>query len=330
MSFALLASVFGARNWSDESTMPMATWGTASGYSAAPDTASPSPDDPGAASPPQADGSPPTPAAYPGESERGRLRHVATGLCLDIRGDRVVAGAGTRLAVCSSAGTQQWSYEYDGLLRSLVDPSLCLDSHAGDGNVVLSGCVGSHADDVRYDITYQGELLPRWREELAVAPVSLRAGADVVVKTRSGASEEIWTFVSRSSAPDDSAGNGDRQDSDKDVKGEESGPQQKEKGQGGPGGAQQGPEPDAGDGTSGSGGVSHARARSHLRPAVRDPVRHGRRSRGVRARSGGGPATAAAGRGGAGRRLGGTRGWLDHGGRQCAHAQMIDTSHCRP
>jgi hypothetical protein len=254
MSFALLASVLGARNWSDESTMPMATWGAASGYSAAPDTASPSPGDPGSASPPQADGSPPTPAAYPGVSERGRLRHVATGLCLDIRGDRVVAGAGTRLAVCSSAGTQQWSYEYDGLLRSLVDPSLCLDSHAGEGNVVLSGCVGSHADDVRYDITYQGELLPRWREELAVAPVSPRAGADVVVKTRSGAPEEIWTFVSRSSAPDDSAGNGDRPDSDKDVKGEESGPQQKEKGQGGPGGTEQGPKPDAGDGTSGSGG----------------------------------------------------------------------------
>ncbi|WP_371658541.1 ricin-type beta-trefoil lectin domain protein [Streptomyces sp. NBC_00280] len=255
MSFALLASVLGARNWTGESAMPTATWGMASGYSAAPGTDSPSPDDHGSASQPQADGSPPaTPAAYPGASERGRLRHVTTNLCLDIQGDRVVAGAGTRLAACSSAETQQWSYEYDGLLRSLADPSLCLDSHAGDGNVVLSGCVGSHADDVRYDITFQGELLPRWREELAVAPVSLRAGADVVVKTRSGTAEEIWTFVSKSSAPDDSAGKGDRQDSDKDTKGEESGPQQKEKGKGGPEGTQQGPGPDAGDGTPGAGG----------------------------------------------------------------------------
>ncbi|NEC90236.1 RICIN domain-containing protein [Streptomyces sp. SID12501] len=250
MSFALLASVLGARNWSDESTVPTATWGTASGYSAAPDTASPSPAD---------HGSPPaTPAAYPGVTERGRLRHVATGLCLDIQGGQVVAGAGTRLAACSSAGTQQWSYEYDGLLRSLADPSLCLDSHAGDGNVVLSGCVGSNADDVRYDITVQGELLPQRREELAVVPVSLRAGADVVVRTRSGSAGEMWTIDSKSSAADDSAKEGDRQESGKggeDAKGGEPGQQQKEKGEGGPEGSQQEPKPDAGGGTSGSGGA---------------------------------------------------------------------------
>ncbi|NEA67251.1 RICIN domain-containing protein [Streptomyces sp. SID12488] len=257
MSFALLASVLGARNWSDESTVPTATWGTASGYSAAPDTDSPSPADHGSASQSQAGDSPPTtPAAYPGVTERGRLRHVATGLCLDIQGDRVVAGAGTRLAACSSAETQQWSYEYDGLLRSLADPSLCLDSHAGDGDVVLSGCVGSDADDVRYDITVQGELLPHWREDLAVVPVSLRAGVDVVVRTRTGSAGEMWTFVSRSSSADDSAEEGDRQDSGKDgegAKGGEPGQGQKEKGEGGPEGSQQEPKPDAGEGTSGSG-----------------------------------------------------------------------------
>ncbi|MGY1502408.1 RICIN domain-containing protein [Streptomyces sp. QTS52] len=258
MSFALLASVLGARDWSDESTVPTATWGTASGYSAAPDTTSPSPADHGSASQSQAGDSPPTtPAGYPGVTERGRLRHVATGLCLDIRGGRVVAGAGTRLAECSAAETQQWSYEYDGLLRSLADPSLCLDSHAGDGDVVLSGCVGSDADDVRYDITVQGELLPHWREELAVVPVSLRAGTDVVVRTRSGAAGEIWTFDSKPSGSDDSAEKGDRQESGKggeDAKGGESGQRQKEKGEGGPEGEQQGPRPDAGSGTSGSGG----------------------------------------------------------------------------
>lgn len=112
-----------------------------------------------------------------------------------------MAGAGTRLAVCSSAATQQWSYEYDGLLRSLADPRLCLDSHSAAGEVFLSGCVGSNAGEVRYDLTVQGELLPHWREELVVVPVSLRAGADVVVRARSGSAGEKWTLDSDPSAP---------------------------------------------------------------------------------------------------------------------------------
>lgn len=269
MSFALLASVLGARNWSHDSTVPTATWGTASGYSAGPGVGSPSPADPGSASPSQTDGSSPAPAAYPGAGQHGRLHHDATGLCLDIQGGRVLAGAGTRLAVCSSAETQQWSYEYDGLLRSLADPRLCLDSHSADGDVVLSGCVGTAADEVRYDLTVQGELLPRWREELAVVPVSLRAGADVVVKPRSGSAGETWTLVPGRSASD-SAKKGDREESDgaatgdkgdkegKDAKGGETGqkPKGKGEGEGGSDGTQQGPESDTGDGTSGAPGAS--------------------------------------------------------------------------
>ncbi|WP_405538778.1 RICIN domain-containing protein [Streptomyces sp. NBC_00075] len=250
LSLALLATVLTARNWSDENTVPMATWGAASGYSADPGSASQDPTAQGRDSQSPSDGTPSaSAAAYPGMAERGRLRHVATGLCLDIRGGRVVAGAGTRLAVCSSAATQQWSYEYDGLLRSLAEPSLCLDSHAADGDVVLTGCVGADAadaDEVRYDLTVQGELLPRWREELVVVPVSLRAGADVVVRTRTGAAGETWTLDSESSASDDSSkksegakdGKGDK--ADKDTKGGESG--------------QQGPKSDAGEGSSGPAG----------------------------------------------------------------------------
>ncbi|WP_329282519.1 RICIN domain-containing protein [Streptomyces sp. NBC_01451] len=197
ISFALLASVLGARGWSDGNTVPAATWGEASGYSAGLAPASPGSAGPGPAFPPRADGSAPAaPAGRSRVAERGRLRHVATGLCLDVRGERVVAGAGTRLAVCSSAGAQRWSYEYDGLLRSVADPSLCLDSRADDGNVALSGCVRAYADGVRYDLTVRGELLPHGGGELAVVPASLRAGADVVVRTRSGVAGEIWVFAS--------------------------------------------------------------------------------------------------------------------------------------
>ncbi|WP_371236282.1 ricin-type beta-trefoil lectin domain protein [Streptomyces pimonensis] len=75
----------------------------------------------------------------PTAPERTRLRNVASGLCLDTR-DEPRDGSGTRLADCCSAWTQQWAYEDDGLLRSVADPGLCLDSRKGAGAVVLGAC----------------------------------------------------------------------------------------------------------------------------------------------------------------------------------------------
>ncbi len=265
LSFALLASVIGLRDRSDTSSIPKADWGAVSGYTTGPAAASPSAGQKSvSSSPPAGDSASAGPAGYPGVTERGRLRHLATGLCLDIRGGRVVAGAGTGLAVCSSAATQQWSYEDDGLLRSLADPGLCLDSHSAAGEVFLSGCVGSRADEIRYDLTVQGELLPHWREELVVAPVSLRAGAGVVVRTRSGAVGEKWTLDSDPAASDDSAGTDDRQKDvgakgDKGAKDPKSGEsdqkdQKEQKGEGAAGGTQHAAEPGAGNGAPGSAG----------------------------------------------------------------------------
>ncbi|MER5408578.1 RICIN domain-containing protein [Streptomyces sp. NPDC002769] len=148
--------------------------------------------------------SPPTSAGLPAGTERTRLRNLAADLCLDIRGGRTTSGAETELAVCSSARTQQWSYEDDGLLRSVADPGMCLDSGAVDGVVALNRCVGSgdaHGDDVRYDLTVRGELLPRARSGLAVAPGSSGPDAVVVVKDRSGSDAQRWRTDSSSAAP---------------------------------------------------------------------------------------------------------------------------------
>jgi hypothetical protein len=151
---------------------------------------------------------PPSLSAPPGSAgvttapQQTRLRNVAAGLCLDIHG-AVKAGAGTRLAPCSTAWTQQWSYESDGLLRSVADPGLCLDSHATDGGVTLAACDGgrTRSGDVRYDLTVQGELLPRWSEALAVAPANGDPGADIVVKTRDGSDLQRWTTDGQSAEP---------------------------------------------------------------------------------------------------------------------------------
>ncbi|MDN3026798.1 ricin-type beta-trefoil lectin domain protein [Streptomyces sp. S.PB5] len=138
--------------------------------------------------------SPPGTAQLPIIPRQSRLRNVGADLCLDIRGE-VRKGAGTELEACSDAETQKWTYEVDGLLRSAADPDLCLDSHVDAGVVVLGACAddkNKRADDVRYDITVQGELLTRWDEQLALTSTNGTADADIVVKVRDGSDQERW------------------------------------------------------------------------------------------------------------------------------------------
>ncbi|MGV9842286.1 RICIN domain-containing protein [Streptomyces fungicidicus] len=139
--------------------------------------------------------SPPGAAGLPTAPGRTRLRNIASGLCLDTRGEPR-DGSGTRLAGCSSAWTQQWTYEEDGLLRSVADPGLCLDSHKDAGVVVLGTCADTgdqRGDDVRYDLTVQGELVPRWDVQLALTPATPDANADIVVKVRDRTVNQRWT-----------------------------------------------------------------------------------------------------------------------------------------
>ncbi|WP_240983025.1 RICIN domain-containing protein [Streptomyces sp. S3(2020)] len=182
-SLALLATVLVTKGWSDDNGVPdpRATWGAPSGNDVVP-----SPD-----SAPSSDGSPSAASASdPVEVGHGRLRSRTAGLCLDVRGNRVEAGSAAVLAVCSSALSQQWSYQDDGLLRSLADPTLCLDADTDAGAVVLAGCL-VHAGEVQYDLTVRGELLLRWRKGMVVAPDK---DLDVVVAERDGSSRQGWLF----------------------------------------------------------------------------------------------------------------------------------------
>jgi hypothetical protein len=197
LSAALLAAVLATSLWSndDGGADPTASTGASSSR-----TLSPAP---GSQAPPDLS-SPPTSAGLPTTTEQTRLRNLAADLCLDIRGGRARAGAGTKLAVCSSAWTQQWSYEDDGLLRSIANPELCLDSHADNGVVFLDRCVAEGAPrdkDVRYDLTVKGELLPRWHDGLAVTPASTDPDTDVVVKVRDGSDAQRWRTDSPSTGP---------------------------------------------------------------------------------------------------------------------------------
>ncbi|MEV3970862.1 RICIN domain-containing protein [Streptomyces sp. NPDC050698] len=200
-SLVLLATLLAARGWTEENgtTGPQATWGAVSGHSVRPDGGGSSPAGPDAAnssSGAPAGGAPsvgpPSAASVgnPAEVARGRLRNLGAGLCLDVRGGRIRAEAPVALAACSASGSQRWSYQDDGVLRSAADPTLCLGSDATDGSVVLAGCL-VHAGVVRYDLTVRGELLPRGSRGRAVAPGKDR---DVVVTGRDGSAAQRWAL----------------------------------------------------------------------------------------------------------------------------------------
>ncbi|MER5177470.1 RICIN domain-containing protein [Streptomyces sp. NPDC002896] len=159
---------------------------------------------PGSQAPTASSTLPPSSTGISTSPLRTRLRNAAAGLCLDIQGRAPKVGTATKLATCSSATAQQWSYESDGLLRSVAEPDLCLDSHAVDGVVALGDCAGPKtpdAADVRYDLTLQGRLIPRWRAELAVAPASPTGGSEVVVKLRDESEGQVWLIDAATASP---------------------------------------------------------------------------------------------------------------------------------
>ncbi|MEU6672089.1 RICIN domain-containing protein [Streptomyces sp. NPDC046727] len=185
-SLALLATVLVARSWSDDNGVPApgATWGAPAG---------------GVARPSGTGERSAATVGAPVEVARGTLRGLAAGLCLDVRGDRVAAGVGMRLAPCSAAASQQWSYQDDGLLRSAADPALCLAADPGTRSVALAGCVAP-AGEISYDFTVRGEILLRRHQGLALTPGSGRSATRVVVAERDGARDQRWVLEAGSGA----------------------------------------------------------------------------------------------------------------------------------
>ncbi|MFJ5531955.1 ricin-type beta-trefoil lectin domain protein [Streptomyces sp. NPDC093261] len=133
-------------------------------------------------------------ANVPTGAFEGRLRNEDSGLCIGLDQDKAVVGAEAVLQSCASSVTQEWAYQTDGLLRSAAVPDLCLDSHLGY-SVQLTACAGAlgpAAMNVRYDFTLQGALVPRWDQDLALAPASSARDAGLVLKPRTGDDTQRW------------------------------------------------------------------------------------------------------------------------------------------
>ncbi|WP_328673176.1 RICIN domain-containing protein [Streptomyces sp. NBC_00328] len=188
LSAALLATVLAVSLWPNEEggTDSAAAIGASSSRTLSPAQGS---------QVPPVMSTPSTAAEVASKGERTRLRNVDADLCLGLRDARAVEGAEATLDVCSSAWTQQWVYERDGLLRSVASTGLCLDARADDGVLLLGRCADGdekRREDLRYDLTDEGELLSRGRDGLAVAPASTDPGADIVVKVRDYSDIQRW------------------------------------------------------------------------------------------------------------------------------------------
>ncbi|MCS0605459.1 ricin-type beta-trefoil lectin domain protein [Streptomyces sp. LP11] len=131
----------------------------------------------------------------PRGTPHGRLRNLASGLCVGITGKRVVTGAETVLTACSTTPGQQWTYETDGLLRNAADPGLCLDSRLGY-SVRLASCTatGTAARALRYDLTSRGALVPRLDPKLALTPAATDGSGALVTKIRATGSAQRWSI----------------------------------------------------------------------------------------------------------------------------------------
>ncbi|MEU1474693.1 RICIN domain-containing protein [Streptomyces sp. NPDC005760] len=145
----------------------------------------------------------------------GRLHNVESGLCVGVVGKKIAQGVETQLAECSAAEGQQWTYETDGLLRSATDPDLCLDSHLGF-SVRLAPCTGAGspgAKNIRYDFTLQGTLVPRWDQDLALAPAATDGSGALVLKNRDDSPAQRWVFDTSKTDPQMQAVNWDAESS---------------------------------------------------------------------------------------------------------------------
>lgn len=135
---------------------------------------------------------PPSSAGHGGGALTTRLRNAESGLCLDIRDGRPQVGAELTLAPCSGHPTQAWRYERDGLLRSAAAPVLCPNSQESSGVVVLRLCATQATVTVRYDLSIQGHVVPRWHAGLGLVPATAQPGTTVVVKLRDGSASQRW------------------------------------------------------------------------------------------------------------------------------------------
>ncbi|MFE7839246.1 ricin-type beta-trefoil lectin domain protein [Streptomyces sp. NPDC057474] len=135
----------------------------------------------------------PTPSLPYGPPLNGayaQVVNIASGLCLDIRGE-LEKGTDVVTATCSSRATQRWRVDSQrDALQSFADPDLCLDSRgATDDGVGIWECDsldGDNGENLRFEVDSRGMIRPAIAPGHAVTPDALGSVAFTEVSGRDG------------------------------------------------------------------------------------------------------------------------------------------------
>ncbi|WP_409000779.1 ricin-type beta-trefoil lectin domain protein [Streptomyces europaeiscabiei] len=135
----------------------------------------------------------PTPSLPYGPPLNGaytQVVNIASGLCLDIRGE-LAKGTDVVTATCTSRATQRWRLDSRrNALQSFADPDLCLDSRgATDDGVGVWECDsldGDNGDNLRFEVDSRGVIRPAIAPGHAVTPDALGSVALAEVSGRDG------------------------------------------------------------------------------------------------------------------------------------------------
>ncbi|MDX3582758.1 RICIN domain-containing protein [Streptomyces europaeiscabiei] len=135
----------------------------------------------------------PTPSLPYGPPLNGayaQVVNIASGLCLDIRGE-LAKGTDVVTATCTSRATQRWRLDSRrNALQSFADPDLCLDSRgATDDGVGVWECDsldGDNGDNLRFEVDSRGVIRPAIAPGHAVTPDALGSVAFAEASGRDG------------------------------------------------------------------------------------------------------------------------------------------------
>lgn len=148
------------------------------------------------ATPPPSTAPPPSGAPIPGGTYTSVI-NADSGLCLDIRDQRLEKRTDAVLAPCAGTDTQRWRLDSEGLLHTGADPDFCLDSRGdtdrGVGIWPCSSADGDNGENLRFVVDRQGLIRPHIAPDFAITPDADDADSQVELRSADDRNDQRWT-----------------------------------------------------------------------------------------------------------------------------------------
>ncbi|MCG0287206.1 ricin-type beta-trefoil lectin domain protein [Streptomyces sp. PSAA01] len=138
---------------------------------------------------------PPSGAPIPGGTYT-LVINADSGLCLDIRDQRLEKRTDAVLAPCAGTDTQRWRLDSEGLLHTEADPDFCLDSRGdtdrGVGIWPCSSADGDNGENLRFVVDRQGLIRPHIAPDFAVTPDDDETDSQVELRSAEDRNDQRW------------------------------------------------------------------------------------------------------------------------------------------